>query len=139
MSGAEGAVAISGYQYISKPDHRDGTPVKSQWDITFNAECTAFTLGVTSGWVKESSAWSLHLTDGAAAYLGRSAVRGGSSRVQLFVAFFQIADVCHGYPSDPTRSSREVPPNDVRSDWLAKDYLRPAAVRKLGRGLTCKL
>lgn len=108
MSGAETAVAISGHYYISKLDHRDGTPVKSQWDITFKDECIAFSLGVTSGWVKESCAWSLHLTAGVAAYLGRSAVRGGSPRKPLFVAFFQIADVCHGYPSDPSRSSREV-------------------------------
>jgi hypothetical protein len=138
MPGTESAGMINGYRYESKPDHRDGTRIKSQWDITLADEYAAFALGVTSGWVDGASAWSLHLNDGSASYLGRSAAQYGSQS-HLFMAFFQLATICHGYPSDPARSSREVPPNNVRSEWLAKKYLRPAVIRKIGRGLTCKL
>lgn len=138
MPGTGDADVVSGYRYMSKPDHRDGTRTKSQWDILVADEYAAFSLGVESGWMDGSSAWGLHLSDGVAAYLGRSAAQYGF-QFPLFVAFFQLANICHGYPSDPTRSNREVPPNSVRGDWLAKKYLRPAVIRKLGRGLTCKL
>ena len=138
MPGTGNSSVVSGYRYISKPDHRDGTRSKSQWEIPIADEYAAFALGIGSGWVSGSSAWSLHLREGEAAYLGRSAAQYGSQS-SLFVAFFQMADICHGYPSDPARSSREVPPNNVRGDWLAKKYLRPAVIRKIGRGLTCAL
>lgn len=138
MSSSEEQVNIGEYCYVSKPDHRDGTRSKSQWRISLNDEYASFALGTSSTWIAGQFAWGLHLVNNIADYLGSSAVDPGPD-VALCVAFFQLAVPCHGYPSDPKRSTREVPPNEVRNDWLAKKYLRPAAIRKIGRGLTCKL
>ena len=132
------SVVIGAYTYASKPDHRDGTSTKSQWTISVIDEHACFALGVDSDWKLGPHSWGLHLIDGTAAYLGRAAVNPGPN-MDLCIAFFQLADTCHGYPSDPKRSIREIPPDAVRSDWLSKGYLRPAVIRKLGRGLTCKL
>lgn len=138
MKNTDKPVTIGTYQYLSKVDHRDGTPTKSQWTVPISDEYASFSLGVDSGWISDTAAWSLHLVDGLATYLGRSAQNPGPV-AQLCVAYFQLAALSHGYPSDPARSIREVPPNEVRSDWLAKRYMRPAVIRKLGRGLVCKL
>ena len=138
MSNTGHVVQIGEYQYLSKQDHRDGTAIKSQWCISDDQEYASFALGINSGWVVHQSAWGLHLVNNVADYLGRAAVNPGPD-TPLFVSFFQLANPCHGYPSDPKRSTREVPPKEVQSDWLAKRYLRPAVVRKIGRGLTCKL
>jgi hypothetical protein len=131
---------ISGYKYISKPDHRDGTPTKSQWTVSVADEHACFELGVSRGWVSASgdSAWGLHLVDGRCGYLGRTAP-GHAPEGDLFVAYFQLADFCHGYPSDVTRSRREVPPTSVARDWLTGRYLKPAVVRKLQQGSPCSL
>jgi hypothetical protein len=131
-------VQVENYKYTSKPDHRDGTPSKSQWNVPIAEEYEAFSLGICNDWVDGQSAWGLKLENGDAVYLGRSAIKYGPAD-PLFVAFFQLSVICHGYPSDPKRSNREVPPDKVRSDWLSKRYLRAAVVRKLGRGLTCRL
>lgn len=131
-------MVIGGYVYVSKPDHRDGTPTKSQWTISIDAEHACFTLGIGSNWKLDQRAWGLHLVDGTPNYLGHTAF-DRDPRADLCIAFFQLADTSHGYPSDPKRSIREVPPDAVRSDWLTKGYLRPAVIRKIGRGLTCKL
>jgi hypothetical protein len=138
MSSIRDSVQIGGFPYVSKPDHRDGTPIKSQWDISYDEEYASFALGVTSGWIAGQAAWGLHLVGNVANYLGHAAVNPGPN-TPLWLAYFQVGAPCHGYPSDPQRSSREVPPNEVRSDWLSKKYLRPAVVRNVGRGVTCKL
>ena len=124
--------SIGSYVYIGKADHRDGTKVKSQWTIPVSDENAAFALGITSGWISGQAAWGLHLSGGVAGYLGRSSAAPGPS-IDLCVAYFQLTDTCHGYPSDPGRSVREVPPEPVKNDWISKGYLRSAVVRKLGR------
>lgn len=135
----EDPIGIGKHVYIIKIDHRDGTAVKSQWTIPVHDEHASFALGIDNGWISGQYAWSLHLRDGVADYLGRSAVSPGPS-VDLCVAFFQLASTCHGYPSDPRRSVREIPPEEVKNDWLSKGYLKSAVVRKLGRGVTkCRL
>jgi hypothetical protein len=131
-------VQIGSYLYSCKTDHRDGTASKSQWTVSIEAEHSCFALGIDSDWIGGSCAWGLHLVDGAAAYLGRTAPERDPS-ADLFVAFFQLSETSHGYPSDPKRSIREVPPESVRGDWLSKGYVRPSVIRKLGRGLTCSL
>lgn len=140
MTKPEEPVQIGTYSYISKPDHRDGTPTKSQWTISFAEECAGFQLGVGRGWVAidRGAAWGLHMVDGKVGYLGKTAANR-EPKSDLFVAFFQISDVCHGYPSDSKRSRREVPPTAVFKDWLMGKYLRPSVVRKLQQGQLCSL
>jgi hypothetical protein len=133
-------VEIGGYKYVSKPDHRDGTSTKSQWIVSIGDEYACFEHGVSRGWVSISgdSAWGLHLVDGRCEYLGKTAPGHGPPS-DLFVAYFQLADVCHGYPSDLMRSRREAPPTSVARDWLTGKYLRPSVVRKLQQGQLCSL
>ena len=131
---------IAGYKYISKADHRDNTPTKSQWTVSVADEHACFDFGVGHGWVSTSgdSAWGLHVIDGKADYLGKSAP-GRGPEASLFVAFFQLADVCHGCPSDLKRSRREIPPTSVTRAWLEGKYLRGPVIRKLQLGQTCSL
>src|ERR1700733_1359153 len=112
-------VVINEYIYCAKSDHRDGTPTKSQWTIAIDDEYACFALGIDGSWILGQCAWGLHLVDGTADYLGHTALNRGP-KTDLCVAFFQLADISHGYPSDPKRSIREVPPDAVRSDWLTK-------------------
>ena len=130
-------VDIAGYQYVVKADHRDRSPAKSQWTIAISQEYSTFEAAVINSWLKGDRGWGLHIVQGAVHKLGESARAYGDAH-ELFVGFFEISHVCHGYPSDPVRSSREIPPEEVRNDWLQRDLLRPAAIRKIGRGLRCK-
>src|SRR5262249_8786876 len=131
---------IGGYKYISKTDHRDNTSSKSQWTISVDDEHACFDFGVSRSWVSSAgdSAWGLHVVDGRADYLGKTAP-GRQPEANLFVAFFQLADVCHGYPSDAKRSRRETPPVSVIRAWLEGGYLRGSVIRKLQLGQPCNL
>ena len=102
-------VTISGYLYTVKPDHRDGTLVKSQWTISIKDECACFKFGIDSNWKLDQRAWGLHLVNGAADYLGHTALDNGP-KTDLCVAFFQLKDTAHGYPSDPKRSIKKCLP-----------------------------
>jgi hypothetical protein len=130
---------IQGHLYLSKADHRDGTPEKSQWTIALEDEFASFDRTLSESWAQAKAGWGLHIVDDKARYVGRSALNYGASPKDLFMIFFNIAQVAHGYPSDPQRSKREIPPDSIRAAWLAKQYLRPVVVRKLGRGQPCKL
>lgn len=131
-------VPLRGYRYVSKPDHRDGSADKSQWTIALSDEYVSFEGAIDNAWVDDDKAWGLHVVSDSSEYLGLTATSLGRA-IALCTAFFQISDVVHGYPSDPTRSTREIPPNHVRASWLEAGLLRPSAIRKLGRGLRCKL
>ncbi len=124
--------------YLPKPDHRDGTAKKSQWVIPVSGEVESFRLAIDEGWFKDGLGWSLHLRDDHAAYLGTAAQDPGPAKA-LFLALFEIAPICHGFPADHRRSSREKPPTAVRSAWLDRKYLRPAVIRKIGKGQRCSL
>jgi hypothetical protein len=126
-------VTIGSYMYLNKKDHRDGTRVKSQWSVSVDDEINTFALGMDRGWLVESRAWGLHLKNGLAECLGQSA-RDPGPVTNLSIAFFQLANPCHGYPSDPKRNIKEIPPNEVRGDWLAKGYFKRSVLRKITRG-----
>jgi hypothetical protein len=133
-------VDILGYRYIINPPHRNGAPAKSQWTVSVEAEHACFELGVSHGWISVAgdSAWGLHLVDGLPENLGKTAPEH-EPEGDLFIAYFQLAAVCHGYPSDFRRSKRETPPVAVTRDWLTGRYLRPSVVRKLQQGQPCGL
>ncbi len=130
--------SVAGHLYEVKKDHRDKTAIKSQWTIPVASEYAVFEGTVTHSWQHNGQGWGLHLVDGVVSKLGDSAKAHGKVH-DLYVAFFVFAAVCHGYPSDPVRSTREVPPAVVLKDWQDQELLRPQALRKIGRGLRCKL
>ena len=129
---------VAGKTYVIKPDHRDGTPVKSQWTIKRTQELDAFRLAITSGWIVGTFAWGLHINEDKTMYLGKAAMKPGPP-TDLFLAVFDLGHTCHGYPADHARSQREKPPSSVRKEWLDKGHLRPAVLRKIGRGQRCSL
>ena len=130
-------IAVAGHQYFAKRDHRDRTPDKSQWTIREDYERSVFERTVVESWLADGHGWGLHLAAGSVNKLGESA-RGHGDVRDLFVAFFVMDSVCHGYPSDPIRSPREIPPTPVRRDWLTQGMMRPSAIRKMSRGVRWK-
>ena len=128
---------VVGHAYEVKADHRDGTAEKSQWLVPVPDELGVFARTVTEAWRMGDYGWGLHLDGGRPERLGSSAVSRGQVN-DLYVAFFVFAQLCHGYPSDPVRSVREVPPSQVLQRWLEAGILSPAKVRKIGRGLRWK-
>lgn len=129
---------VAGHKYSPKSDHRDGTAKKSQWTVAVAAEIESFRLAVAEGWTNGALAWSLHIHNGRADYLGTSAKDPGPDE-PLFLALFEIAATCHGFPADHRRSNREKPPAHVQRAWLASPVIRDAVVRKIGRGQRCSL
>lgn len=125
--------------YKPKPDHRDGSSEKSQWIIPVASEHATFADAISNGWTlpANDSAWGLHFDSGVSAPLGTSAASKGEQRA-LHVAYFILARVSHGYPSDPTRRVREIPPKHILKSWLDAGHFRPQVIRKMGRGQACK-
>lgn len=126
-----------GPMYGVHPDHRNGTPHKSQWTITPPDEVASFERSFKSNWLDGMAAWGLHLKDGVADYLGVAQ----DHHTPVFVAKFVTADdksLWHGYPADHTRR-HDRPVQTVLRIWL-KDAVLPAAkIRKLGKGEPCNL
>lgn len=127
---------LAGERYLSKPDHRDSSPAKSQWTVAVSVEYEIFETTINNSWRSSDAGWGLNLVNEVAQPVGLSA-RDQGDPCLLHVAFFQLASVCHGYPSDPRRSVREIPIEAVRKDWLERKLVRPAAIRKMGRGIVC--
>lgn len=75
-------------------------------------------------------------------YVGVTAKSNPEER-ELFIAKFVDSNEnskCHGYPADPcNEKQQDIPPEIILNDWLAKKYLRPQIVRKIGKGQKCKL
>ncbi len=133
-----GTHQVSGFRYLISPDHRNGNPHKAQWTISVAEEVACFERSVANSWLEQSVGWGLHVDGGSVSYLGTTANDFGPVE-QSFVAFFQLASDCHGYPADVRRRTRERPSTRVRRAWLDGGYLRPAVVRKLSRGQRCAL
>lgn len=128
---------VAGYDYVVKSDHRDGTPVKSQWTVSVPEELSVFETCISNDWVTDSAGWGLHIPTQILEKLGESAASYGT-RHDLFVAYFSVGSPSHGYPSDPVRSTREIPPTHILQAWLQGKHLRKATIRKMTKGMRCK-
>ena len=129
--------------YIHKSDHRSNSPDKSQWRITPDEEKDCFTGAIKAKWTNSSCGWGLHFDDTAKVmYVGVTAKSNPEER-ELFIAKFVDSNEnskWHGYPADPcNEKQQDIPPELILNDWLAKKYLRPQIVRKIGKGQKCKL
>lgn len=125
-------------EYFHKPDHRDGTPRKSQWTVPKVAEEAIFRHSCSQRWWTDDAAWGLFRPNGVIEYLGVSALDPGPAD-PLVVGFFEIAEPCHGYPSRCTPGDRDQIPTAVARAWLEQQVLSPAKIRKLRRGQRCRL
>src|ERR1035438_3288612 len=102
--------------YESKLDHRDGTPVKSQWTVSLQAEQLSFDHATLKEWTSGVTVrWGLHLSP-RPENLGVSATALGTPTRDLFIAKFvdgNSNDLWHGYPADPYRHQQDIPPINV--------------------------
>ena len=131
---------MSDHIYIPKLDHRDQSGKKSQWIISEDCERKCFEEAMCAKWNIENLCWGLHLEDGKANYLGRTAKSEPELR-QLFIAKFIDSDKnnkWHGYPADPCKG-QDIPPEPILNCWLQKNYLRRAVIAKINRGKKCTL
>jgi hypothetical protein len=126
LTSGETVVTAQGISYFFKPDHRDGTAIKSQWRVDYAAELDMFERSYVDGSPK---LW--HLSGGTS--VGVSARAYGEPR-NLYIALFRSGDVWHGYPADPQRSVGDIPPTAVVRAWKQRGLLSKAqAVRLLGQ------
>jgi hypothetical protein len=102
-------------------------------------------LGLASGWVGEDAGtcWGLHLVDGYAAYLGRTASGSPTTGTEpLIIAKFVDGTHTanwHGYPADHMQNHQDRPPAKVTRKWLDNGVLAPAKIGKITRGQRCRL
>jgi len=130
-------VIAPGYSYQHHPDHRNGTPAKSQWIITEAQERDAFDGARTRNWLKVRLGWGLHAPNAHASYLGIS-----PNGQEVFVAKFVASNppvVWHGYPADHQRNPHDVPELQILRDWENSQLITPSQMRKLLRGQPCDL
>lgn len=122
--------------YKVNPAHRDGTSGKSQWRVSHEDEIRCFDGARTSHWLVGTVGWGLHLAAGNPDYLGVAR----DHETKVFVAKFTgERDVWHGYPADHRRNHRDIPNERILADWMREGVLKPAKVRKIGRGQPCRL
>jgi len=136
--------------YINKTDHRDGSPMKSQWLIKESEETDCFRNAYSEGWSDNSDDknvyWGLFFETIEAtkivAYLGTTA-RNEPRQFRLFVAKFvndSRNDQWHGYPADGVHHNpQDIPPQKVLRTWLTARLLPPAKISKLAKGRQCSL
>lgn len=128
----------SGVDYACHPDHRNGSPHKSQWTITETHEIQSFTNTHNRGWAVGSRAWGLHYENDQLGYIGMAA--DGCRR--LFVARFEDGSAngkWHGYPADHQNKPNDRLPESLKRIWISERILPPAKVRKLSKGEPCSL
>lgn len=126
MTSGDTVQATNGCHYFFKPDHRDGTKVKSQWGLTYEAELALFEAAHEPGRPK---IWYLSRVDNKPQVIGTSAEALGNLR-PLHIALFLCASPVHGYPADPQRNISDIPRAKIISQWRANGLLsKPEAVR----------
>lgn len=122
--------------YFHKMDHRDRTPGKAQWKIGLPEERNIFQAAMASQWTESKFAWSLYQLAGSVAHLGvdRDHV------TQVLVARFDehADDEWHGYPCN-YKEPQQRPPTEVLNDWLKKELLPRAKIRKIASGQRCAI
>jgi hypothetical protein len=127
-----------GMIYAIKPDHRDGTPVKSQWVIPIPDEIVTFRLTVQEIWFDGDRGWGLHLVNGKAENLGVAVDRAQ----RIFIARFEgdlSRNYWHGYPADHLRRTGDIPTEEITQVWVDRGYLPKPKVRKILKGQRCNL
>ncbi|MGF1629500.1 MAG: hypothetical protein ACFCUT_08525 [Kiloniellaceae bacterium] len=122
--------------YSHKPDHRDWTRGKSQWQIDLSAECSIFTDAMTHRWRSGKFAWGLFRQTEKVRYLGVDR----DHETAVFIARFDehSPDQWHGYPVNH-KQCQQRPPEGVLFDWMTKKFLSAPKVRKIASGQRCAI
>lgn len=96
--------------------HRGSRARKSVWDISPEEEVAIFDYSAAEGWCRGRIFWALHIVDGRASALGRTAQ---PHRAPAIIARTRGQyPVIHGYPADPILNNQDRPPEEVASHWM---------------------
>lgn len=124
--------------YLHNFQHRNGTPLKSQWIISHIDERACFLHSYTSGWIDDDTGWGLHFHEQIVDYLGLSHDRERRLFIAKFVAN-RRPSYWHGYPADYQVNIQDIPREDVLNKWLADEIFSPAKISKILRGKACRI
>jgi hypothetical protein len=123
--------------YIANPQHRDANFAgkKSQWIIPVSAEISCYNNSVLSGWLSNSSYWSVYAPTNCPTKLGIS-----PCQQDLYIAkFVEDQAKWHGYPVAHWLSPYDKPAENVLNQWVAAGYINSAKKSKIHRGKKCAL
>ena len=123
--------------YMNHPDHRNGTPNKSQWSVTEEEERNIFIRTWTSHWVVADAGWGLYLVNDAIAFLGVAQDHATPVFIAKFIGNNSMHD-WHGFPVDHRRQS-DRPAEAVLGAWLAAAIIPAAKIRKIQKVQPCRL
>lgn len=124
--------------YTYHPQHRDRTPTKSQWTIVKNDELQSFRLLLQNKWIADGYGWSIHLVDDGVNFLGLSS-DGTSNLLVAKYSHDNEHNDWHGYPANHIFYARDIPPSEIVLEWVSKNYMTSAKMRKILKGQPCNL
>lgn len=119
-------------QYQIHPQHRDNTPKKAQWRVSYEDELTVFAWAAGEEIIiDEQYMWGLLVIADEPCYIGYTEF-GDPSKIAIFDNGGQNG-FWHGYPVDYIRS-QEYPPESVLAHWRDMNYITKADLRRIIRG-----
>ncbi|MCG3771480.1 MAG: hypothetical protein JW384_02666 [Nitrosomonadaceae bacterium] len=127
----------TGFTYQIHPDHRNGTPGKSQWIIPATDEVKSFEQAVALGCIDFKSGWGLHCPNGIPESLGRTTTQH-EVKIAKFVENLMPV-FWHGYPADYRRKPQDRCPVSVLQTWHTVGYIEKYEIARVRSGKRCSL
>jgi hypothetical protein len=125
-------------QYQIHPQHRNRTPDKSQWSISYEDEISLFADTLCKGVIfKEQYMWTLYIPQNLPEVLGVTA-RGEDSKIAIFDNGLHNG-FWHGYPADYIKNSQDIPPAYFLQSWYQAGIISAATMRRIKGGQPCNL
>lgn len=119
-------------QYQIHPQHRNRSPQKAQWTVSYEDELVVFAWAICEeGVTGEQYIWGLLIEDGESCIIGKTKY-GDATKIAIFDNG-DHNDFWHGYPADYIRS-QEYPSDDILGRWRDKGYITKADIRRIIRG-----
>lgn len=119
-------------QYQIHPQHRNQTPNKSQWSISYEEEVCVFAGAFCEGLVVEGRhIWGLYKPFDNPVVLGITK-NGFPSKIAKFDNGTHNG-FWHGYPVDHNMK-QEYPPQEILATWRDKNYITKADISKIISG-----
>ena len=121
--------------YTPKPDHRNGSPQKSQWCISVTDEEQCYATAASKNWGNSVNYWGLHFPQDAPQKLGTSPASD-----PLFIAkFVSNQGNWHGYPIAHWLSPFDKPDEHILDMWSTEGLISSTKKSKIHRGKKCVL
>lgn len=125
-------------QYQIHKQHRDKTPDKSQWILSYEGEVSLFAKTYCMGIVEqEQYLWGLYIPKDKPEMLGIT-VKGLPSKMAIFDNGGHNG-FWHGYPADYLRRKQDIPPHNVLIKWQQDGIITTATMKKIKGGQPCNL